>query len=43
MLICSQGVHDLGEVLNLLIIAECVHAACLYAYDGMYYGMYVCI
>ena len=28
MLICSQGVHNLGDVLNLLIVAECVHAAC---------------
>ena len=35
MLICSQGVYNLGEVLNLLIVAERVHAACLYAYDGM--------
>ena len=39
MLICSQEVYNLGEVLNLLIVAECVHAACVYAYDGMY----VCI
>ena len=30
MLICSQGVYNLGEVLNLLIVAECVHAACVY-------------
>ena len=35
MPICSQVVHNLGEVLNLLIVAECVHAASLYAYDGM--------
>ena len=31
VLICSQGIHNLSEVLNLLIVAECVHAACLYA------------
>ena len=35
MLICSQGVYNLGEVLNLLKVAEYVHAACMYAYDGM--------
>ena len=35
MLICSQGVYNLSEVLNLLIVAECVHAACLYAFDGV--------
>ena len=23
MLICSQGVYNLGEVLNLLIVADC--------------------
>ena len=33
MLICSQGVYNLGEVLNLLIVAVEMYSQCLYAYD----------
>ena len=41
MLICSQGVHDLCEALNLLIVTECVRRVCMHimtclcAYDSV--------